>query len=92
MTALSSEIVYIKVFTLSFLSVYLMFSFIGKIYRCKKGMDVAADMNDITTVHLRTSPERSFYWKKPTDFVSVAETSKDEVKDNFNLSFYLHTF
>lgn len=29
-------------------------------------MDVAADMNDITTVHLRTSPERSSYWK--TDF------------------------
>lgn len=59
---------------------------IGKTYRCKIGMNDAADMTDIIIVHLRTSPERSSYWK--TDFVSVAETSKHEVKDNFNLVFF----
>lgn len=53
-------------------------------------MNDDVDMKDTTTVHLRTSPERSSYWK--TDFVSVAETSKHEVKDNLNLGFYSHTF
>lgn len=41
---------------------------IGKTYRCKIGMNDAADMTYIIIVHLRTSPERSSYWKKTPGF------------------------
>lgn len=83
---------HMKMFTVSLLSVDLLYSLIGNTNtcRCKIGMNDDVDMKDTTTVHLRTSPERSSYWK--TDFVSVAETSKHEVKDNLNLGFYSHTF
>nr|XP_034313031.1 uncharacterized protein LOC105342357 isoform X2 [Crassostrea gigas] len=44
---------------------------IGNTYtcRCKIGMNDDVDMKDTTTVHLRTSPERSSYWK--TDFNEI---------------------